>query len=445
MVRSANPAEADALGAVRAVDAEIADLIEEEERRQAYTLMMIPSENHASLAVRQAQGSVLTNKYAEGYPKRRYYQGNRFVDSIEALCIDRVKALFGAEHANVQPHAGASANMAAFLALLKPGDGILGLSLPHGGHLTHGTAVNFSGQLYRTIEYQVDESTQTIDYDVLSEIARREKPRIIIAGATAYPRQLDFGRFRQIADEVGAYLLADIAHIAGLVAAGAHPSPVPYADVVTFTTHKTLRGPRGAMILCKKEHARAIDRAVFPGLQGGPFEHAIAAKAVALREAAQPAFKVYGQQVVENARELARELIERGHRLVSGGTENHLLLIDLRDTGVTGKQAALALERVGIVLNKNTVPFDPLPPAETSGLRLGTPALTTRGMGTAEMRQIGAWIDRTLKATDPTDSALAEVREGVESLCERFWPESLGPFPSRPPAERTTRTGTGLT
>ncbi|HUE75609.1 MAG TPA: serine hydroxymethyltransferase [Chloroflexota bacterium] len=435
MVRSASQAEADALSAVRAVDAEVANLIDQEERRQAYTLMLIPSENHASLAVRQAQGSVLTNKYAEGYPKRRYYQGNRFVDSIEALCIERAKSLFGAEHANVQPHAGASANMAVFLALLKPGDGILGLSLPHGGHLTHGTAVNFSGQLYRTIEYEVDEVTQTIDYDVLLATARREKPRIIIAGATAYPRQLDFERFRRIADEVGAYLLADIAHIAGLVAAGVHPSPIPFADVVTFTTHKTLRGPRGAMILCKKEHARAIDRAVFPGLQGGPFEHAIAAKAVALREAAEPSFKVYGQQVIENARELARELIERGHQLVSGGTDTHLVLIDLRATSVTGKQAALALERVGIVLNKNTVPFDPLPPAETSGLRLGTPAATTRGMGTPDMRQIGAWIDQTLKAGDAAGDSLAAVREGVESLCERFWPETLGPLPTRFPGE----------
>jgi glycine hydroxymethyltransferase len=411
---------------IASVDPEIAALVEHEERRQATTFMLIPSENYASLAVRQAQGSMLNNKYAEGYPKRRYYNGNEFVDSIEALCISRAKALFGAEHANVQVHAGAVANLAAYMALLKPGDTILGMALDHGGHLTHGWPVNFSGQLYRPVQYGVDRDTHLIDYDAMQRMAEAERPKMIVVGATAYPRLFDFARFREIADSVGALLLADMAHVAGLIAAGAHPSPFPHADVVTFTTHKTMRGPRGAMILCKQGHARAIDRAVFPGIQGGPFEHVIAAKAVMLREAATDEFKQYGHQVVANARALAGALSERGYRLVSGGTDNHLLLLDLTPQGISGRDAANTLEAGGLVANKNTVPFDPRPPAEGSGVRLGTPAVTTRGMREPEMVRIADWIDRLLRSPESAEA----VRREVGETALRFWPESLGPMPA---------------
>jgi glycine hydroxymethyltransferase len=415
-------------GDISAVDPEIAELVRDEERRQATTLMLIPSENYASLAVRQAQGSMLNNKYAEGYPRRRYYNGNQYVDSIEALCIRRAKELFGAEHANVQPHAGAPANMAVYMALLKPGDTILGLALDHGGHLTHGWPVNFSGQLYRPVQYGVDRESSLIDYDQVERLADAERPRMIVVGATAYPRVFDFARFRAIADRVGALLLADMAHVAGLIAAGAHPNPFPHADVMTFTTHKTMRGPRGAMILCKEPHARAIDRAVFPGLQGGPFEHVIAAKAVMLREAATPAFREYGRQVVRNAQALAAGLTERGYRLVSGGTDNHLLLLDLTPQGITGKEASNLLEAGGLVANKNTIPFDTRPPAEGSGVRLGTPGVTTRGMGEPEMAKLAEWIDTLLR--DRAESTVARVRAEVEALALRFWPESLGPLPT---------------
>ena len=404
-----------------ATDPEVARLIAAEEWRQFSMAMLIPSENYASLAVRQAQGSMLTNKYAEGYPKRRYYQGNRYIDSIEALCIERARALFGAEHANVQPHAGAPANLAAYLALLEPGDTILAMDLAHGGHLTHGAPVNVTGRLFRFVHYGVDRQTERIDYEAVREIARRERPRMIVAGATAYPRIIDFARFREIADEVGAYLLVDMAHIAGLVAAGVHPSPVPYADVVTFTTHKTLRGPRGAMILCRAKYAQAIDRAVFPGLQGGPFEHAIAAKAVCLKEAMTPEFVAYQQQVVRNAQALARRLQERGHRIVSGGTDNHLLLLDLTPLGVTGKKAAADLERGGIITNKNAIPFDTRPPFEASGLRMGSPAVTTRGMAEPEMDRIADWIARGVEAAGRgDDAALDRIRGEVRELAALF-------------------------
>jgi glycine hydroxymethyltransferase len=416
------------VASLAATDPEVARLIAAEEWRQFSTAMLIPSENYASLAVRQAQGSMLTNKYAEGYPKRRYYQGNRYIDSIEALCIERARALFGAEHANVQPHAGAPANLAAYLALLEPGDTILAMDLAHGGHLTHGAPVNVTGRLFRFVHYGVDRQTERIDYEAVREIARRERPRMIVAGATAYPRIIDFARFREIADEVGAYLLVDMAHIAGLVAAGVHPSPVPYADVVTFTTHKTLRGPRGAMILCRAKYAQAIDRAVFPGLQGGPFEHAIAAKAVCLKEAMTPEFVAYQQQVVRNAQALARRLQERGHRIVSGGTDNHLLLLDLTPLGVTGKKAAADLERGGIITNKNAIPFDTRPPFEASGLRMGSPAVTTRGFTEAEMVQLADWIDTILR--QPDEETCREIRAAVADLCSRFWPPSLGPRPT---------------
>ena len=414
-------------GDISAVDPEVAELVRDEERRQATTLMLIPSENYASLAVRQAQGSMLNNKYAEGYPRRRYYNGNQYVDSIEALCIRRAKELFGAEHANVQPHAGAPANMAVYMALLKPGDTILGLALDHGGHLTHGWPVNFSGQLYRPVQYGVDRETGLIDYDQVERLAESERPRMIVVGATAYPRVFDFARFREIADRVGALLLADMAHVAGLIAAGAHPNAFPHADVMTFTTHKTMRGPRGAMILCKEAHARAIDRAVFPGLQGGPFEHVIAAKAVMLREAATPSFREYGHQIVKNARALAAALTERGFRLVSGGTDNHLLLIDLTPQGMSGREASNLLEAGGLVANKNTIPFDPRPPAEGSGVRLGTPGMTTRGMREGEMVRVAGWIDTLLR--DRAAETVERVRAEVEELALRFWPDSLGPLP----------------
>lgn len=363
-------------------DTEVFDLLEAERIRQNTGLQLIASENFTSPDVMRATGSVFTNKYSEGYPGKRYYGGNSIVDSVEALAIERVKQLFGADHANVQPHSGASANMAVYLGLLKPGDTILGLSLDHGGHLTHGSPVNASGILYNFVNYKVGVSDQRIDFDEVRQMALEHRPKMIVAGTTSYSRRLDPEPFKKIADEVGALLMFDIAHLAGLVAGGAHPNPVPFADVVTFTTHKTLRGPRGGCILCKAEHAQAIDKAVFPGSQGGPLEHAVAAKAVAFREALDPSFKAYAHQIVKNASTLAEELTKQGFRIVSGGTDNHLMVVDLRtfDADLTGKEAQLVLDEAGITLNKNTVPDDPRSPFVTSGVRIGTPAVTTQGM-----------------------------------------------------------------
>jgi len=405
--------------ALQETDPEIFAAIENEKRRQRLGLEMIASENYTSPAVLEAVGSVLTNKYAEGYPGNRYYGGCEYVDVVESLAIERAKALFGAEHANVQPHAGAQANMAAYYALLEPGDTVMGLSLAQGGHLTHGLPVNFSGRYYHFVPYGVNRETETIDYDELARLARESKPKLIVAGATAYPRLLDFARFRAIADEVGAMLMVDMAHIAGMVAAGLHPTPVPYADVVTTTTHKTLRGPRGALILCREQYARAIDRAVFPGLQGGPLMHVIAGKAVALREAMQPSFRAYQEAVLANAAVLAAALQEGGLRVVSGGTDTHLLLVDLTALNMSGKKAERLLGEAGITVNKNAIPFDTRPPAVTSGIRIGSPALTTRGMGTGEMRTIAGWILDVLKSGGD-EAVIARVRREVEALCERF-------------------------
>ncbi|MDP8936243.1 MAG: serine hydroxymethyltransferase [Actinomycetota bacterium] len=402
---------------------QIFDVIRRELVRQTTTLQLIASENFTSAAVMAAQGSVLTNKYSEGYPGKRYYGGNFVVDEAEELARQRAKDLFGAEHANVQPHSGANANMATYLALLEPGDTVLGMRLDQGGHLTHGSPVNFSGRLYRFVSYGVTESDERLDYDQIRELAVRERPKAIVAGATAYPRIIDPAPLRSICDEVGALFIFDAAHIAGLVAGGAHPSPVPAADVVTFTTHKTLRGPRAGCILSKEEHARAIDKAVFPGMQGGPLMHVIAAKAVAFREAAQPEFREYAAGVVANARALAQALAGEGFRLVSGGTDNHLMLVDLRpfDADLTGKEAQDVLDRAGITLNKNQIPGDPRSPFVTSGLRIGTPAVTTAGMGTAEMGEIAALLARALRhRTDHT--VVAEVREAVAVLCSKFPP-----------------------
>ena len=366
---------------LRRTDPEIYQLIKSEERYEIDSIRLIPSENYASKAVLEASGSILQNKYSEGYPGRRYYEGQRYIDQIETLAIERAKKLFGVEHANVQPYSGSPANLAVYSGLLKPGEIIMGLTLPHGGHLTHGWDASITSKFWKSIPYGVDRETHRIDYDVVRDLARKERPRIIVAGATAYPRLIDFKAFGEIAKEVGAYFLADIAHIAGLIAAGAHPSPVPYADVITTTTHKTLRGPRGAMIMCTNAVAADIDRAVFPGLQGGPHNQTTAAIGVALKEAATPEFKRYAHQIVRNAKALAEELLARGFSLVSGGTDNHLILIDLTNKKVTGKKAATALEKAGIVCNSNTVPYDPRKPFSPSGIRLGTPAVTSRGMG----------------------------------------------------------------
>ena len=404
-------------------DTELFDVIDREVERQNTGIQLIASENFTSPAVMEATGSVLTNKYSEGYPGKRYYGGNEFVDEAEDLARKRVCALFGADHANVQPHSGANANLGVFLALLEQGDKVMGLSLDHGGHLTHGSPVNISGRFYDFVSYQVTESDERIDMDQVRDLAREHRPKMIIAGATAYPRTIDPAPFREICDEVGAYFLFDAAHIAGLIAGGAHPNPVPYADVVTFTTHKTLRGPRGGCILSKAEHAAAIDKAIFPGLQGGPLEHVVAGKAVAFREASQPEFKDYAAQIVANARALAQALGEQGFRLVSGGTDNHLLLIDLRsfDAELTGKDAQIALDLAGITLNKNTVPNDPRSPFVTSGLRIGTPSVTTQGMTEPEMVQIAEFITRVLR--NPSDEAsLAAVRSDVAALCSKFTP-----------------------
>lgn len=404
---------------LKETDPEVYSAIKKEIERQRYSIELIASENFTSLAVMEAQGSVLTNKYAEGLPGKRYYGGCEFVDIAEELAIERAKALFGAEHANVQPHSGAQANMASYFALLKPGDTVLGMSLPHGGHLTHGSPVNFSGQLYNFVSYGVSPETETIDYDEVRELALKYRPKLILAGASAYPRIIDFEKFSEIAKEVGAYFMVDMAHIAGLVAAGLHPNPVAYADVVTTTTHKTLRGPRGGTILCKEEHAKAIDKAVFPGIQGGPLMHVIAAKAVAFKQAMSEEFKAYQEQVVKNAKVLAERLKEKGVRIVSGGTDNHLFLCDLRPLGITGKEAESLLDSVGITVNKNAIPFDEQPPTVTSGIRIGTPAVTTRGMKEEEMDLIADLIFRVL--TSKGDARVLEsVRKEVRELCKAF-------------------------
>lgn len=400
-------------------DPDISAAIDAEVRRQHEGLEMIASENFVSRAVLEAAGSVFTNKYAEGYPGRRYYGGCEFADVVENLARDRAKQIFGAEHANVQPHSGSQANASAYMAVLQPGDTILGLDLAHGGHLTHGHKLNFSGKLYRVVSYGVRKDTETIDYDELEQIALREKPKVIIGGGSAYPRFFDFARMREIADKAGALLLVDMAHFAGLVAGGVHPSPVPHAQIVTTTTHKTLRGPRAGMILCTKDLAAAIDKATFPGQQGGPLVHIIAAKAVAFREALQPDFRAYAAQIVANAKALAATLAEAGYRLVSGGTDTHLMLVDVFAKGMLGSEAEAALGEAAITVNKNAIPFDTNPPLRPSGIRIGTPALTTRGMREAEMRMIGRWIAEALEHR--TDSgALARIRGQVIELAEQF-------------------------
>ncbi len=399
-------------------DPAIAQLIRREVERQEHGLELIASENFVSVAVMEAMGTALTNKYAEGLPGKRYYGGCEVVDEVEQLAIDRARALFKAEHVNVQPHSGAQANMAAYLAVAKPGDTLLGLALPHGGHLTHGAAVNFSGTLFRATHYGVREETGRIDYDLVREIARRERPRLLIGGASAYARVIDFAALRSIADEVGAVFVVDMAHIAGLVASGIHPSPVPHAQIVTTTTHKTLRGPRGGLILCQERFAKEVDKQVFPGLQGGPLEHVIAAKAVALGEAMTPEFKRYARQVVQNAQALAQALVERGYAIVSGGTDTHLMLVDLRPKQVTGKEAQELLDRAGITVNKNTIPGDPQKAFVTSGIRIGTPAVTTRGFTETEMHTVATLIDTVLTSKD--DATIAQVKAAVRELTEQF-------------------------
>ncbi|WP_214714444.1 MULTISPECIES: serine hydroxymethyltransferase [unclassified Exiguobacterium] len=400
-------------------DAELFEAMQHELGRQRENIELIASENFVSEAVMEAQGGVLTNKYAEGYPGRRYYGGCEFVDVAENLARDRAKELFGAEHANVQPHSGAQANMAVYFTVLEAGDTVLGMNLSHGGHLTHGSPVNFSGVQYNFVEYGVDKETEHIDYDVVAALAKEHKPKLIVAGASAYPRTIDFAKFREIADSVDAYLMVDMAHIAGLVAAGLHPNPVEHAHFVTTTTHKTLRGPRGGMILCKEEFAKAIDKSIFPGIQGGPLMHVIAAKAVAFGEALQPEFKEYQAQVIKNAQVLAQGLEEEGLRIVSGGTDNHLLLVDLRGIDITGKAAEHALDAAGITVNKNTIPFDPASPFVTSGIRLGTAAMTTRGLKEDDMREVARLIGRVL--TNHEDEAvLAEAHEAVRALTSKF-------------------------
>lgn len=400
-------------------DSEVFAAIQKETNRLEQNLELIASENVVSEAVLEAQGCVMTNKYAEGYPGKRYYGGCEFVDEVESMAIARARELFGADHANVQPHSGSQANMTVYLSVLKPGDCYLGMNLAHGGHLSMGSPVNFSGILYRVIPYGVSEKTETIDYDEVAKLAREHRPKLIIAGASAYPRIIDFAKFRQIADEVGALLMVDMAHIAGLVAAGAHPSPVPYADFVTTTTHKTLRGPRGGMVLCRSAYAKTIDSKVFPGMQGGPLMHVIAAKAVALKEALDPAFKKYQQQIVKNAQALAKSLSSKGYRLTSGGTDNHLMLVDLRKSELTGKTAQETLDRAHITVNRNAVPFDTRSPFITSGIRIGTPAITTRGMKEEEMGLIGDLIARALDHVGD-ENVLSEVANQVTALCRKF-------------------------
>lgn len=404
---------------LQAADKQVYDAIQKELGRQRDKIELIASENFVSEAVMEAQGSVLTNKYAEGYPGRRYYGGCEYVDIAEDLARDRAKEIFGAEHVNVQPHSGAQANMGVYFTVLEPGDTVLGMNLSHGGHLTHGSPVNFSGVFYNFVEYGVDKETEQIDYEDVRQKAMEHKPKLIVAGASAYPRAIDFAKFREIADEVGAYFMVDMAHIAGLVAAGLHQSPIPYADFVTTTTHKTLRGPRGGMIFCKEEFAKQIDKSMFPGLQGGPLMHVIAAKAVALGEALQPEFKQYAENIIANAKRLGEKLVAEGISLVSGGTDNHLLLVNLTNLGITGKAAEEALDEIGITVNKNTVPFDQESPFVTSGIRIGTAAVTTRGFGLEEMDEVASIIALVLKNLG-NETVYAEARERVTALTERF-------------------------
>jgi glycine hydroxymethyltransferase len=400
-------------------DPEVADAIRNETRREGSQLEMIASENFVSEAVLEALGSVLTNKYAEGYPGKRYYGGCEFVDVAESLAIARVKQLFGCEHANVQPHSGAQANMSVYMTVVKPGDTILGMNLSHGGHLTHGHPLNFSGRFFNVVAYGVRKEDERIDYEAMLKLAEESKPKLVVVGASAYPRTIDFAAVRKAADAAGAPIMADIAHIAGLVAAGLHPSPIPHAEFVTTTTHKTLRGPRGGLVMCQAKWAKELDKLVFPGVQGGPLMHVIAAKAVAFKEALQPDFKGYQQQILANAKALAATLIDEGWRLVSGGTDNHLVLVDVFSRGITGKAAEAALDRAGITVNKNTIPFDQNSPMVGSGVRIGTPALTTRGMKQADMETIGRLISRALKGVEQ-ESELQAVRREVSRLCERF-------------------------
>jgi glycine hydroxymethyltransferase len=398
------------------VDPDISSLIAQEQDRQEFGLEMIASENYTSQAVMEAQGSCLTNKYAEGYPNKRYYGGCHIVDQVETLAIERAKKLFGAEAVNVQPHSGSQANMGVYLACLKPGETILGMDLSHGGHLTHGSPVNFSGLLFNATSYKLDPETERINYDTILKTAREVKPKLLIAGYSAYPRVLDFAKFKDIANEVGAALLVDMAHFAGLVATGAHPSPIGIADYVTTTTHKTLRGPRGGMILCSEERAKTLNSRIFPGIQGGPLEHVIAGKAVAFKEALEPSFKTYIEQVVLNSKTLAEAMLSQGFKLVTGGTDNHLILVDLSDREITGKLAETSLDEAGITVNKNTVPNEKRSPFVTSGIRIGTPALTTRGMGAAEMKQIASWIGRVLAA--PEDAGLkSRIKAEIKEMC----------------------------
>ena len=404
---------------LKSVDPEIYNSIKSEENREVNTLILIASENYTSPAVREAQGSVLTHKYAEGYPGKRYYGGCSYVDMVEKLAVERAKKLFSAPHVNVQPHSGTQANMAVYLSTMNPGDALLGMDISSGGHLTHGHRVNFSGKMFRSYFYGVKREGETIDFNEVEEKAKKYRPRIIVCGASAYSRIIDFKTFREIADRVGAYLLADIAHIAGEVAAGLHPSPFPYAHFVTATTHKTLRGPRGGLIMCQKEFSEAIDTMVFPGIQGGPLMHVIAAKAVCLKEASSEEFREYQRQILKNSRTLAKLLQEKGYRIVSGGTDNHLFLLDLRSKGITGKEAEIALEKAGISVNKNTIPFDPLPPTIASGIRIGTPAVTSRGMREKEMELIAELIDEVLVNTGK-EEVLWNVRKKVEDLCKSF-------------------------
>ncbi|HPK87781.1 MAG TPA: serine hydroxymethyltransferase, partial [Atribacterota bacterium] len=400
-------------------DPAIYKLIKKEEERQKFTLELIASENFVSEDILEAQGSILTNKYAEGYPGKKYYGGCQFIDEVEILAIERAKKLFSADHANVQPHSGSQANMAVYFSVLKPGDTVLAMNLSHGGHLTHGSPVNFSGMLYHIVPYGVNKDTEQIDYDELRDLALKNKPKMIIAGGSAYPREIDFPRFREIADEVGAYLMADIAHIAGLVVTGVHSDPVPHCHFVTTTTHKTLRGPRGGLILCKEALAKLVDKSIFPGMQGGPLMHIIAAKAVCFKLAMRDDFVAYQKQVKKNAQTLAQCLLDMDYKLVSGGTDNHLMLVDLRNKGLNGKQAEKALEEAGITVNKNTVPFDTQSPMITSGIRIGSPAMTTRGMKEPEMRFIAALIDRVLSNID-NDGIKQEVHQEVVKLCRQF-------------------------
>jgi glycine hydroxymethyltransferase len=417
------------MSALKTVDPEIYEVIRKETERQARTLELIASENFVSEAVLEATGSVLTNKYAEGYPGKRYYGGCEFVDRAESLAIERAKKIFGAEHVNAQPHSGSQANMGVYLSVMDPGDTMLGMNLSHGGHLTHGSPVNFSGKLFNVVAYGVRPDTETIDFDQVRDLALAHRPKLIVVGASAYPRIIDFKPFREIADEAGTMVMADIAHVAGLVAVGLHPNPVPHCEFVTTTTHKTLRGPRSGMILCRQEMARKLNSAIFPGIQGGPLMHVIAAKAVALKEAMTPEFRAYQERIVANAAALARAIAARGFRLVSGGTDNHLMLVNLSNTPLTGKEAEEALERVGITVNKNTVPFETRSPFVTSGIRIGTPAVTTRGMGEREMERIGAMIADVLAA--PGDPAVQRrVAADVRSICEAFplYPERMSSY-----------------